>query len=379
MVKRLKHILSIVSLFTLIWVINVNADYTKLKDVVNDSSGSLYRSAYDLLIEKDDLPYLNSVDFNRFNDLVYITLDNVYLENGKLLKLSPNDQINTLYINNSIVNMTTFDLTTISRVKVYDSFDLGSTMYNKVNYGTGSFLNEEYSIDPQYDAKINEVAKEIYNKSNKTVKDIIKKTTLYVIDNITYDDDWLYEDLSLNESIFEKKMGVCEHYAHLESQILNKLGIMTMNVVGYTDKNNPDGTVHAWNIVAIDGKWYSIDPTWLDVESRRQDLINNKDNKYYLKPLSDATFNSDHITYFTNFNNIPKSSRISKISIANPIKTTTTTTTSSQKPTKTAKAAPKLENPETGAFISFIALILAYLLARGMLYVSKKKTVLYRI
>ena len=57
----------------------------------------------------------------------------------------------------------------------------------------------------------------------------------------------------------------------------------------------------------------------------------------------------------------------------NTIKKTTTKTAA--KP----KAAPILENPETGAFVSFVAIIFAYFLARSMLYVSKKKTVFYKI
>lgn len=378
--NRLKSILLTVSIFTLIWLINVNAATIKLKDVVNDPTGNLYRTTYDLLIERDDMDYINRADFSKFEDLIFVTLDNVYIENGKVFNFSSDDKINNLFIQNSVVNISTFNLDNVENVNVYHSFNMGNMIdSDKIPFGTGTFLNEEYVIDPQYDARITEIAKSIYNKSNKTTEDIIKKTTLYVIDNMTYDEDWIYEDLNLNDAILNKKMGVCEHYAHLESQILNKLGIFTVNVVGYVDKANPKTSTHAWNVLYVNGKWYSLDVTWLDTESHRENLINNKDDKYYMRLLNDKEFNEDHVMYFTNFNLIPTAYRVSKMSIANPVKVVKTTSTKQNTSAAKPKAAPELENPATGAFVSFFLLLIAYLLARYMLYVSKKKTVFYRI
>ena len=56
MVKKIKYILSIVSIFTLIFLVNVNAKLINLRDAVNDPTGELYKTTYDLLIDKDDLP-----------------------------------------------------------------------------------------------------------------------------------------------------------------------------------------------------------------------------------------------------------------------------------------------------------------------------------
>ena len=179
--NRLKSILLTVSIFTLIWLTNVNAATIKLKDVVNDPTGNLYRTTYDLLIERDDMDYINRADFSKFEDLIFVTLDNVYLENGKVFNFSSDDKINNLFIQNSVVNISTFNLDNVENVNVYHSFNMGSMIdSDKIPFGTGTFLNEEYVIDPQYDARITEIAKSIYNKSNKTTEDIIKKTTFKI-------------------------------------------------------------------------------------------------------------------------------------------------------------------------------------------------------
>lgn len=379
MVKKIKYILSIVSIFTLIFLVNVNAKLINLRDAVNDPTGELYKTTYDLLIDKDDLPYLNQTVLSKFSSLSFITLRNVYIDNGQIINYY-NHKIEGLYIENAVVNLSTFSLDNVKEVNVLNSFNTGNLISaDKITFGTGTFLNEEYARDPEYDNKITEVAQDIYNQSNKTADDIIRKTTLYVVNNLTYDNSDIYGNMSLSESIFKRKIGLCEHYAYLESQILNKLGIFTMNVVGYVDKTDPLNTTHAWNVLYVNGKWYSLDPTWMDTAKGRQDLQNNKSNKYYMRALNDNTFNADHVTYFTNFDLIPTSSRVSKMSIATPVKAISvpkkTTTTTAAKP----KAAPILENPETGAFVSFVAIIFAYFLARGMLYVSKKKTVFYKI
>ena len=85
MVKKIKYILSIVSIFTLIFLVNVNAKLINLRDAVNDPTGELYKTTYDLLIDKDDLPYLNQTVLSKFSSLSFITLRNVYIDNGQII------------------------------------------------------------------------------------------------------------------------------------------------------------------------------------------------------------------------------------------------------------------------------------------------------
>ena len=87
------------------------------------------------------------------------------------------------------------------------------------------------------------------------------------------------------ESILKYKMGVCAHYAYLESQLLNKLGIFSLDISGYTDLNDRSNSTHAWVIVYINNKWYGIDPTWIDEPKKIFKNI-SKNNLYYMIDLS---------------------------------------------------------------------------------------------
>ena len=110
------------------------------------------------------------------------------------------------------------------------SFMILSSFFSYNSFGL-SF--SEYNIDKKYDAKLNKIAEKIYLKS-KNKADIIKNVTLYVVNNLEYDYDDTYISLSMAELILKYKMGVCAHYAYLESQILNKLGIFSLDIGGYT-------------------------------------------------------------------------------------------------------------------------------------------------
>lgn len=65
------------------------------------------------------------------------------------------------------------------------------------------------------------------------------------------------------ERTLKTRKGVCIHYATLFNDILNKLGIQSYIIEGYTKQyGKVSNLAHAWCAAKIDNKWYLFDPTW---------------------------------------------------------------------------------------------------------------------
>jgi len=63
---------------------------------------------------------------------------------------------------------------------------------------------------------------------------------------------------------------VCEGYAEALQCLLQRVGIQSVEVFGYgMNPSTGAGEAHAWNIVRIDGKYYTVDLTWNDQDDQR--------------------------------------------------------------------------------------------------------------
>ncbi|MEE9255065.1 MAG: transglutaminase-like domain-containing protein [Pseudomonadales bacterium] len=66
------------------------------------------------------------------------------------------------------------------------------------------------------------------------------------------------------DDIVEKREGDCTEYAELFTTLARAIGLPARTVSGlvYRDEEGDPLVLHAWNEVVIDGKWFSVDPTW---------------------------------------------------------------------------------------------------------------------
>lgn len=257
-----------------------STDSVNLADIVNDNSFEYYKTVDTILITQKDVKYLDEVDFSKFENLTNIIVKDCYKLDGS--KIIPNKKVN-LSINNSVLDLSKFDISKFENIYTSIVYNTSKKTISDDNLKAG-IVNSEYNIDKKYDEKLNKIAEKIYLKS-KNKADIIKNVTLYVVNNLEYDYDGTYASLSIAESILKYKMGVCAHYAYLESQLLNKLGIFSLDISGYTDSNDRSNSTHAWVIVYINNKWYGIDPTWID-EPKKVFKNISKNNLYYMIDLS---------------------------------------------------------------------------------------------
>ncbi|MGE7828099.1 transglutaminase domain-containing protein [Paenibacillus sp. NPDC093718] len=83
---------------------------------------------------------------------------------------------------------------------------------------------------------------------------------------------------------------VCQGYSLLTHKLLKGAGIQNKIVEGMAyASDNPQGQLHAWNLVLLDGKWYHLDTTWNDPVPDRDNEVSYT---YYLR--TDEQMGRDH-------------------------------------------------------------------------------------
>ena len=121
--------------------------------------------------------------------------------------------------------------------------------------------------------------KELSNKileEDNSIFPVYKKLGKWVYNYMTYNLSYLGRKMTARE-IYNKKMGVCEHYTLLYNTLLISQGIKVVKVSGYALDNNRIGNNnvninnnkndlsdrrHAWSLALIDGNWIPLDATW---------------------------------------------------------------------------------------------------------------------
>ena len=87
--------------------------------------------------------------------------------------------------------------------------------------------------------------------------------------------EWVYKNIKYNLSysgrhkltaldIYNKRAGVCHHYARLSNALLYSLGYPVAYILGYIVRDNifEWETCHAWSIIKLGNKWDPFDSCW---------------------------------------------------------------------------------------------------------------------
>lgn len=113
-------------------------------------------------------------------------------------------------------------------------------------------------------------AEKIQKKLDKEVNKIIKKAMKYdsLFERVLYLHDYVVDNttytVSGNAYIREvdgpllNGAAICEGYSKALSYLCQSIGIENVCIMGYAN------TLHMWNVVKLDGKWYHIDATFDD-------------------------------------------------------------------------------------------------------------------
>lgn len=136
----------------------------------------------------------------------------------------------------------------------------------------------------------------------KTEEERIRAVFIWTASNLTYDIENMFA-INFYEKRDDKvlkamksKMGICEHYASIFSEIAAKSGIRNYIIEGYTKQNGvTDYMPHAWNAALINNQWFLFDATWGSgyVEN---DLFVKKINEFYFM-MNPTTIIKSHMPF----------------------------------------------------------------------------------
>lgn len=159
----------------------------------------------------------------------------------------------------------------------YTEHFFGDTLTGISFEGTYSMTKEEAEFAlVQIEQSLSECMREV--PLNEDEYSTVKYLYEYLIDNTEYDKD---ADNNQNiRSVFLGRRSVCQGYAKAMQYMLQKVGIESFLVTGYTGAER-----HAWNLVRVNGKYYYLDPTWGDA-SYSYSGSESMENEVFLPPIN---------------------------------------------------------------------------------------------
>lgn len=147
------------------------------------------------------------------------------------------------------------------------------------------YTKESYQkMVASYEKKVDKILERL--DEDMTTYSKIKIIHDSIINSAVYDIDYKLSDTVYGT--LSKGKGKCDGYAKTFAYVCGKAGIRAVTVIG-TDVYTTDGSMHMWNKVYYNKKWYNVDVTWDDPVS------NMKDNrKYEFFMLSDKDMRKTH-------------------------------------------------------------------------------------
>ena len=148
------------------------------------------------------------------------------------------------------------------------------------------YFSFTYNMEKEKDYKLREAMDQVIAMLNLEGKSDYEKARdiyVWIASHVTYDSSGTYNDAY--SAMFERT-SMCSGIAMLYYRMAITAGLDSRYVYGTAGKNGTEVN-HAWNLIQIDGEWYSVDLTW--DESCDSNI---KKYKWFLK--SDEDF-KDHI------------------------------------------------------------------------------------
>lgn len=145
----------------------------------------------------------------------------------------------------------------------YTKYSLGDIITSISFFGTYSMTEDEVARNQK---AIDEYVSLCLAGMPQTEDEYIKVKYLYdyLIDETEYD-----QEAPNNQnicSVFVEKRSVCQGYAKALQYLMQKAGMASTLITGYTEQEG-----HAWNLVRVNGAYYYVDATWGDASYTFED------------------------------------------------------------------------------------------------------------
>ncbi|CEG11283.1 hypothetical protein MSIBF_A1360013 [groundwater metagenome] len=144
-----------------------------------------------------------------------------------------------------------------------------TTDINNFNYTIQSLSkgsNSQYLQNDSLTQWTQEIQSMAQNLTQNCSSDFEKvgKISRWVYENITYDINLAGQPNNASW-VFTNKKGVCAHYTNLLISMCRSIGIPARGVYGDVYNSSDYLGGHAWAEVFMDGKWYTVDPTFNEI------------------------------------------------------------------------------------------------------------------
>lgn len=339
-------------IFLLLFAVNVYAEepdmvfYKEITNIEEFKEVSKYENLKEIHITDtniDDISVLNhlsrlekitifysKVDFSKFNNpnVKEVNIIRSYIVNDDLSKLASSNikkldlegsYITSIYSLKNVISLEELSLDSISNLRSLDPITylpnlkilnfngsedlLKAKVYNYIldkhivgkNYDSSKY---QYLNGEKYSKDLDDIITSLDLNDLDTI-DKIRKITLYVTSHMDYDIECgeknncseEYEFNSVLKSLSGK--GVCYDYALLTNKLLNRVGIKSYLVSGFTTK----GLGHEWINIYLNNRWYGLDPTWIDTYTGVENTLKTtgKSNFFMIDLDNTPTFNKVHL------------------------------------------------------------------------------------
>lgn len=220
--------------------------YQETKEDIEDSSEtgeikSLFY--YELLSDEEKMAYREiSTGLEEQKDNIYIHCEEPETAN-RLLRYVLRDNPQYFWCDGSS--------STTSYEKLF-----GEETYSVITPEYNCSKEERLVKQKEIDDSVSEILRNL--PSGQSEYDKILFIYEYVINNTDYDKD--AADNQNIYSVFVRHASVCAGYTKSVQYLLQKVGVYAVYVTGTTK----DGSLHAWNIVKCNDRFYHLDATWGD-------------------------------------------------------------------------------------------------------------------
>jgi len=270
-----------------------NSPSKVLKEKIRDSS----KTMADDFEESADNTYN---EFTKIKDKHLISMQTIEAKEG-----DTKPRVD-LYLND-ISSLTQKQIETLQKQYHVDSIILNR--YYEADKNNAAELSRQFTYSPETYKKMLQVMDEKFGdlKNNKNLTELQKATiALKRMENIRYDyaalaatdlsDPKMSTSRNLEDPLFNDT-AICAGYADLFKNAMSYVGIESKEIRGYVDAvGNPNAEPgqanHVWNQVKLEGKWYNLDITEIQMKRLPWEQVLKPGNPHPYLFTSDQEFNS---------------------------------------------------------------------------------------
>ena len=243
---------------------------TSIVDITSNASQNNSVNNYKL-INLNDQTFHSETEFIQYlksNGATYVSSTQEALTIINNTCKSANPGLNLCFSGNVDIDALIKAFPQDSTLSKYIDMNIRQIEFNCIQLGSSKsyYFGAKFTwwTTPSEEAAVNDLVAQVLPSLNHgTTYDKIKNVHDYICNLANYSTATITgaaDDFSAYDALF-KKLAVCQGYALAFQKFMDAMGIEGQIVKGNIDTVVASGS-HAWNVVKLNGAWYSVDCTW---------------------------------------------------------------------------------------------------------------------